>query len=63
MVACCAHHLADLVPVIGVSGAAAFLTEWRTEFMLNAFGVTVAARRLIADNCHPIAKEPAWRAA
>ena len=68
MVACCAHHLADLVPLVGVSGAAAFLTDWRTEFMLagiaiNAVGVTVAARRLVADNHHPIAKEPAWHAA
>ena len=68
MVACCAHHLADLVPIIGVSGAAAFLTDWRTEFMLagiaiNAVGVTVAARRLVADNHHPIGREPAWHAA
>jgi hypothetical protein len=54
MVACCAHHLADLVPVVGVSSAAAFLTDWRIEFMLagiavNAVGVAVAARRLRAD--------------
>ena len=67
MVACCAHHLADLVPLVGVSGAAAFLTDWRTELMLagiaiNAVGVTIAARRLLADS-RPIAKEPAWHAA
>lgn len=51
MVACCAHHLADLAPIAGVSGAAAFLSDWRVEFMLagitvNAVGVAVAARRL-----------------
>ena len=68
MVACCAHHLADLVPVIGVSGAAAFLTDWRTKFMvagiaINAAGVIVAGRRLTADNRHPIEKEPAWHTA
>ena len=54
MVACCAHHLADLAPVVGVSGAAAFLTNWRIEFMLagiavNAIGVAVTGRRLRAD--------------
>ncbi len=68
MVACCAHHIADLVPVVGASGAAAFLTDWRTEFMLagiaiNAAGVAVAARRLVADSRYPIAKGPAWHAA
>lgn len=51
MVACCAHHLADLVPFIGATGAAAFLTDYRLPFMLggigvNAVGLTIAGRRL-----------------
>ena len=51
MVACCAHHLADLAPFLGATGAAAFLTDYRVAFMVtgigvNAAGVTVAARRL-----------------
>jgi len=51
MVACCAHHLADLAPFIGATGAAAFLTDYRIPFMIvgigvNAVGVTIAARRL-----------------
>lgn len=51
MVACCAHHLADLVPFIGVTGAAAFLTDYRIPFMVvgiavNAIGVAFAATRL-----------------
>ena len=51
MVACCAHHVADLAPVIGASGAAVFLTEYRTPIMaagiaINALGVFLAARRL-----------------
>jgi hypothetical protein len=51
MVACCAHHLVDLVPFLGASGAAAFLTDKRVALMLlgigvNALGVTLAARRL-----------------
>lgn len=51
MVACCAHHVADLAPIIGVSGLAVFLTDYRIPIMLvgilvNALGVLVAARRL-----------------
>ncbi|GAB4585626.1 hypothetical protein [Nocardia sp. IFM 10818] len=51
MVACCAHHIADLAPVIGASGAAVFLTEFRVPIMsagiaVNAVGVVLAARKL-----------------
>lgn len=51
MVACCAHHLADLLPFIGATGAAAFLIDYRVAFMLlgigvNVIGVSAAARRL-----------------
>jgi hypothetical protein len=61
MVACCAHHLADLAPFIGATGAAAFLTDYRIPFMIvgigvNAVGVAVAARRLLhapAVHAHP----------
>lgn len=61
MVACCAHHIADLAPFIGATGAAAFLTDYRIPFMLvgigvNAIGVAIAARRLArtpAVHTHP----------
>ena len=51
MVACCAHHLADLVPLVGATGVAAFLLDWRVPLMLtgiavNVVAVAVAARRL-----------------
>lgn len=51
MVACCAHHLADLIPFIGATGAAAFLIDYRIPFMVvgigvNVVGITIAARRL-----------------
>lgn len=51
MVACCAHHIADLAPFIGATGAAVFLTDYRIPFMVvgigvNAAGVAIAARRL-----------------
>ena len=55
MVACCAHHLADLVPLLGATGRAAFLFDWRLPFMLggigvNAVAITIAGRRLHASN-------------
>ena len=51
MIACCAHHIADLAPFIGATGAATFLIDYRIPFMVvgigvNAVGVAVAARRL-----------------
>ncbi|QYG94227.1 hypothetical protein HC251_18480 [Iamia sp. SCSIO 61187] len=51
MVACCAHHLADLAPFVGLTGAAAFMTDYRVPFMVvgisvNAIGVAFAALRL-----------------
>lgn len=51
MVACCAHHIADLAPFLGATGAAAFLTDYRIPFMLagigvNAAGILIAGRRL-----------------
>ncbi len=44
MVACCAHHAVDVLPILGVSGAALFLTEYQKEFLLlgivaNAIGI------------------------
>lgn len=51
MVACCSHHVADLLPLLGASGAAAFLYDYRLLFVMlglgaNAVGVFVAWRRL-----------------
>lgn len=51
MIACCAHHIADLVPFLGATGVAAFLTDWRVTFMVvgigvNAVAIAIAARRL-----------------
>jgi hypothetical protein len=51
MVACCAHHLADLVPLVGLSGAATFLTAQQRTLMwvavaMTAAGVWLAARQL-----------------
>ena len=51
MVACCAHHLAEVLPIIGLSGLAVFLVDFRTPLMLlgitmNLVGVVVMLRQL-----------------
>ena len=51
MIACCAHHLAELLPVIGAASLAGFLTDYRVPFMLtgiaiNAVAVAIAAHHL-----------------
>lgn len=51
MVACCAHHLAELLPFLGIAGVATTLTAWRTEMMfvgigVNAIAIALAWRRL-----------------
>lgn len=51
MVACCAHHVAELAPFVAATGAATFLISYRVAFMVvglaaTAAGVTLAARRL-----------------
>lgn len=51
MVACCLHHLSDIVPFIGLSGAAAFLIEYKVPVVLvslaaNAVGIALMVRTL-----------------
>ena len=54
MVACCAHHVADALPVLGLSGAAVFLQDNRLAFMaiglgMNAIGVAFMLRLLLRE--------------
>lgn len=51
MVACCAHHIAELAPFLGLSAAAPFLYGARAWFMLlglsaSGVGIALALRRL-----------------
>ena len=41
MVACCAHHVADVLPILGLTAAAAFLAEYRLAFMVVGLGMTL----------------------
>lgn len=40
MVACCAHHIADLLPVLGLTAAATFLANYRNLFIAVGLGTT-----------------------
>jgi hypothetical protein len=53
MLACCAHHIVDLLPLVGLSAAAVFLTAFKTPLFLvgigmNLVGIVFIARRLSA---------------
>lgn len=41
MVACCAHHVTDVLPILGLTAATAFLAEYRIAFMLVGLGMTL----------------------
>lgn len=52
MVACCAHHITDVLPLLGLSAAATFLAEYRIPFMLvglatNLIGIGVMSFLII----------------
>lgn len=57
MVACCAHHVTDVLPLLGLSAAAAFLAEYRIPFMLvglvtNLIGIGVMSFLIIRQRRH-----------
>lgn len=46
MVACCAHHLSEVLPLIGLTSLTVFITKYQTFFMIvgimaNIVGITV----------------------
>ncbi len=51
MLACCGHHVADLLPIVGLSAAAVFLEQVKTPLILvgvatNVVGIVLIAREL-----------------
>jgi hypothetical protein len=63
MLACCAHHLTDIAPLLalagasGLSGAIGFLTEWKYAFIglgliMNAIGIVVTKRTIRKSKAH-----------
>ena len=41
MVACCLHHITDVLPILGLSAAASFLTRYQRPFMLVSLGINI----------------------
>ena len=41
MVACCAHHVTDVLPILGLTAAATFLAQYRVVFMLVGLATTL----------------------
>lgn len=41
MVACCAHHVTDVLPILGLTAATAFLGQYRLVFMWIGLGTTI----------------------
>ena len=48
MVACCAHHVTDVLPIVGLTAAATFLAEYQTLFMLVGLGTTLVGIAVMA---------------
>lgn len=52
MVSCCAHYLANIIPILGVAGALTIISQYQIELfwvglIFNALGVTYIANRII----------------
>ncbi len=63
MVACCAHHVTDVLPLVGLSAAAVFLAEYKVWFMAaglatNLIGILVMLRLLRRDRRRALTR---WR--
>lgn len=41
MIACCAHHVTDALPILGLSAAATLLNQYRVPFMLVGIGMNI----------------------
>jgi hypothetical protein len=41
MVACCIHHVADVLPILGLSAAASFLTRYQRPLMLVSLSMNI----------------------
>lgn len=51
MLACCAHHLTDVLPIVGLSGAAVFLNAYKTPLLwvgivMNLAGIIYLLRKI-----------------
>jgi len=47
MVACCLHHVTDVLPILGLSAAASFLTRYQRPFMLIGLAMNLVGIALM----------------
>lgn len=52
MVACCAHHVTDVLPLVGLTATATFLANWKIPFMVvglltNLIGIAIMIRTIL----------------
>ncbi|MDO8567528.1 MAG: hypothetical protein Q7R57_02295 [Dehalococcoidales bacterium] len=65
MVACCAHHLGDLLPLIGMAGLAAFLVRYQSFFIIlgvmsNIVGITIMLQTIQRHSLCPWVASWKW---
>lgn len=65
MAACCAHHLSDVLPALGLSGLATFLTSYQLFFLVlgvlaNAVGITIMLENIQRHGLSPRIARWGW---
>ena len=64
MAACCAHHLSDILPLLGLSGVAIFLVRYQLFFIIigvlsNMVGITIMLEAIQRHSLSP--RVAGWR--
>ncbi len=49
MVACCLHHVADVLPILGISAVATFLARYQRPFMRLSLAINLIAITLMVS--------------
>lgn len=55
MISCCAHYLANIIPIIGITGALTIVAQYQVEIfwvglLFNLLGIAFIAKRIIKFN-------------
>jgi hypothetical protein len=62
MLACCAHHVSDVLPILGISDAAVFLGAYKTPLLWVGLAMNLAGISYLVWQFHPL-RDKAWRTA
>lgn len=54
MIACCAHHLSEVLPIIGLSGFAVFLVRYQTPLIVLGVAMNLLGTCLIWKKIKPL---------